>query len=468
MKNRIPAILLSGAIIMTAAASFADHPVLSRFGALDFRPGKPERYVLDNGLTVYMLKDNTLPIVHISAFIGVGNAHDPAGKAGIAQMTSYLVKDGGSARYKADEIDRTLEYLGASISGDSYSEETRVSMTALSKDLDKVLDIYSDILMSPAFEEDKVKTAREAELEVIKRRNDKPDESVVREAKRVYYGPSHPYGMRPELDTVGSVSRGDLLSFHGDHYSPAGTILAVSGDFASVEAMLAALKDKFGGWKRAETALPAIPPAPALEGRRVYLIDKKVPQAFLVVMQKGTDYRSPDNYPLSVMTDILGGGFQSRLFREVRTNRGLAYSVYSANARRKNGGFLFSYCGTKPETYSQALSEMLKQLEAAGAAPPTAEEVSRSIGSIVNPFVFKFSTPHKLVSERALEELYGFKEGYLDSYVSDISAVSAESAMKAGKEYFDPARAVIFVIGDKSRFDRPLSDFGPVTELKED
>ncbi|MDT8286486.1 MAG: pitrilysin family protein [Elusimicrobiales bacterium] len=452
---------------MTASFSFAEHPVLSRFGALDFRPGKPERHVMDNGLTVYLLRDNTLPIVHISAFIGAGNAHDLPGKAGIAQMTSYLVKDGGSARYKADEIDEALEYLGASITGDSFSEETRVGMTALSKDLDKVMDIYSDILMNPAFEEEKVATARDAELEVIKRRNDKPDESAVREAKRMYYGPGHPYGLRPELDSVGSVSREDLLAFHRAFYAPGNTILAVSGDFASGEAMLAALNVKFGAWKSAETALPAIPPAPEIEGRRVYLIDKKVPQAFLVVMQKGTDYVNPDNYPLSVMTDILGGGFQSRLFREVRTDRGLAYSVYSANARRKNGGFLFSYCGTKPETYSQALSEMLKQLGLAGSAPPSADEVSRSIGSIVNPFVFKFSTPHKLVSERALEELYGFKAGYLDSFVADISAVSAESAMKAGKKYFDPSRAVIFVIGDKSKFDRPLSDFGPVTELAE-
>lgn len=468
MKTRISAMFLSGAIIMTAAASFAEHPVLSKFGSLDFKPGKPERYVLENGLTVYMLRDNTLPVVHLSAFIGAGNASDLPGKAGMAQMTAYLVKDGGSARYKADEIDKELEYLGASISGDAFSEEIRLDMTALRKDLGKVLDIYADVLMNPAFEEEKVKIARDAELEVIRRRNDKPDESAVREAKRMFYGPAHPYGVRTEAATVGSINRGDLLAFHGAFYRPNNAILAVSGDFPSDEAMLDMLREKFGVWKRAEVAAPAIPPAPELSGRRAYLIDKKVPQAFLVVMQKGTDYLSPDNYPLAVMTDILGGGFQSRLFREVRTGRGLAYSVYSANARRKGGGFLFSYCGTKPETYSQALSEMLRQLELAGAAPPAADEVSRSKGSIVNPFVFKFATPHKLVSERALEELYGFKKGYLDSFVADVSAVSAESAMKAGKKYFDPSRAVIFVIGDKSKFDRPLSDFGPVTELKED
>lgn len=81
---------------------------------------------------------------------------------------------------------------------------------------------------------------------------------------------------------------------------------------------------------------------------------------------------------------------------------------------------------------------------------------------------FKFATPHKLVSERALEELYGFKEGYLDSFVADVSAVTPATARAAGKKYFDPSRAVIFVIGDKSKFDRPLADFGPVTELKED
>ncbi len=452
----------------TSAASFAGHPVLSKFGQLDFRPGKPARYVMENGLTVHLLRDNTLPIVHATLFIAAGNAQDPPGKAGISQMTAYLVKDGGSARHKADDIDKTLEYLGASISGDSYSEETRLDMTALRKDFDRVFDIYADVITAPAFEEEKLKVARDAELEVIRRRNDKPDESVVREAKRMFYGPAHPYGVRTEPAAVGSVTRRDLLDFHSAFYRPANSILAVSGDFASDEAMLAAVREKLGGWTGAAAPRAGIPAAPELTGRKVYLIDKKVPQAFLVVMQKGTDYLTPDNYPLAVTTDLLGGGFQSRLFREVRTNRGLAYSVYAASARRKNGGFLFSYCGTKPETYSQALSEMLRQLELAGAETPAEEEISRSRGSIVNPFVFKFATPHKLVSERALEELYGFKDGYLDSFVADVSAVSAEDVMKAGRKYFDPARAVIFVIGDKSKFDRPLSDFGPVTELKED
>jgi zinc protease len=111
---------------------------------------------------------------------------------------------------------------------------------------------------------------------------------------------------------------------------------------------------------------------------------------------------------------------------------------------------------------------MLKQLGRAGAEAPDAEEMSRSKGSTINPFVFKFSTPHRLVSERALEEFYGYKEGYLDSYVADISGISAEAARAAGKKYFDPGKAVIFVIGDSAKFDKPLSEFGPVTELKED
>lgn len=469
MKNHLAKAVLIGLMINIAApAAFAAHPELAGLGQIKFSaPGVP-RYVLDNGLVVYIVKDNTLPVIHMSAFIKAGSAYDPAEKIGLAQMTAALLRDGGTAGYKAEDIDKTLEYLGASLDSGAYTEETQAEMTTLKKDLEKVLDIYADVLRNPAFEEEKIKIARDESLEIIRRRNDNPSKAASREAKRMFYGPAHPYGRRSEESTINAISKADLAAFHAANFKPNNMILAVSGDFASDEAMLALLKAKFGDWKSGEVSRPVIPAPAYAGGRKVYLIDKDVSQTSIVLTQPGLARVNPENYPLSVLTDIIGGGFESRLFSEVRTKRGLAYSVQASNANLSEGGFLYTFCGTKAETYSQALTEMLKQLGLVGSEPVSKEELERSKGSTINPFVFKFSTPHKLATERALEEFYGYKKGYLDSYVEDVSKVDSARTLAVGAKYFNPANAQIFVIGNSKKFDKPLSEFGAVTELKED
>jgi predicted Zn-dependent peptidase len=469
MKTKFYAALAAGLVtIMTPQNSLAGHPELEKLGQIKFSVPPVSRYALDNGLIVYILKDNTLPVIHVSALVRSGSAYDPAGKTGLAQMTANLMKDGGTKKYTAEDLDKTLEYLGASLDISAYTEETSVDMTSLKKDFDKVLDIYADVFRNPVFEDSKIEINRDEELEVIRRRNDSPSKASVREARRMFFGVDHPYGRRSELETIKSVTKADLAAFHSEHFLPNNTILAISGDFASEAEMLAKIKEKFGGWARADVPSLTVPPPAFSGGRKVYFIDKDTAQAFLVVVQKGLERTNPDNYQLSVLSDILGGGFQSRLFNEVRTKRGLAYDVSAGVAGLRKNGFAITTCGTKPQTYSQAMSEILNQLSLVGKEAVSKEELERSKGSIINPFVFKFSTPQRLALQRAAEEYYGQKKGYLDSYVEDISKVDTASTLAIGKKVFDPDNALIFVIGNSKKFDKPLSEFGPVTELKED
>ena len=455
-------------MLITASTLWAMPPGMPAAPDLEFRPPKGERFVLDNGLVVFLMKDNTLPVVHLSAMVGVGNAHDPAAKIGLVELASQMLKDGGTKSYTADEIDKQLEYLGASIESAAYSEESRLDMTTLKKDLGQVLDIYAEVLRAPVFSEEKLKILKDEELEMLRRRNDKPNDVLFREAKRMFYGANHPYGWRKEAATVAAITRADMQAFHAAYYKPNNIILSVSGDFASDEAMLKTLKEKFSSWEKGTVARAEIPDFEPKKGRQIYFIDKESAQTFIVIFQKGLGYNSPGEYPLTVLTEILGGGMQSRLMTEVRSKKGLAYTVNSSSPRRTKTGFTYTYCGTKPETYSQALAEILKQLERAGSEPVPQDELKRGKDAIINPFVFKFPTPFKLISERASEEYYNLRDGYLDNYVSRIRKVSQDDLLATAKDIFDTKNALIFVIGNSKKFDKPLSEFGPVTELKED
>lgn len=454
--------------LFSAAAAFALPPKLPALAGVDFKPPKGDRAVLDNGMVVYLMKDNTLPVVHMTAYIRTGKLNDPVEKIGLGEMTASLLKDGGTLKYKADEIDKTLEFLAASVETSLGIEEARANLTSLKKDLDTVLDIYADVLMNPAFDPEKVKLRRDETLEMIRRRNDDPGRAVVREALRAFYGPAHPYGWRSEEATVNAVTIEDMKAYHANYYRPNNIILAVAGDFPSNEEMLAKLKARFGAWPRGEVKFPVIPPVQLAGKRQVFHIEKDISQTFLVMLQRGIKRHDPIEYPLTVTTEMLGGGLSSRLAAEIRSRKGLAYTVYSYSAKKPDYGYTLAYCGTKPETYSQALSEMLRQFKLIGEEAAPAEEVTRARDSIVNSFVFRFPTPFELIAERAAYEYYGYKADYLDNYVDNIAATDPAAVLGTSKKLFHPDDSMIFVIGTSKKFDRPLSEFGPVTELKED
>ena len=449
------------------SSNFALPAALPKLGGLNFKPPRGTRAVLGNGLVVYLLKDGTLPVIHLTAYIRTGKINDPAGKIGLGEMTAGLLKDGGTLKYKPEEIDRTLEFLAASVESSMGIEEGRADLTCLKKDLDAVLDIYADVLMHPAFAPDKVKLRRDEMLEMIRRRNDDPGRAVVREALRSFYGPAHPYGWRSEEATVKAVTSEDLKACHDNYYWPNNIILAAAGDFGSDEEMLGKLEARFGAWPRGEVKFPVIPPVSIKGERQVFHIEKDAAQTYIVMLQKGLKRHDPLEYPLTIANEILGGGLSSRLASEVRSRLGLAYTVYSYSVKKPDYGYSLAYCGTNPETCGQALSEILRQYELISREAAPAEEVKRARDSIVNSFVFRFPTPFDLITERASYEYHGYEAGYLDNYVENLSKVSPAAVLETSGKLFKPEGAMLFVIGNSRKFDKPLSAFGPVTELKE-
>ncbi len=444
-------------------------PRLPKSKPLDFSPPKGARHTLKNGMIVYILKDNTLPIINIATKLKAGKIYDSNDKKGLAELTADLLKDGGTLKYKPEEIDKILEFSGASINSAAYMEGAEVSMRCLSKDFKKTFDIYADVLMNPTFNDDKLKLLKDDTLEIIRRRNDKPDSRAIREAKRMFYGKSHPYGWRTEPETIKAINKSDLKNFHSNFYKPNNMILTVSGDFKSEKEILENLNNAFSSWKQGKVNFPEIPQVKIKEKRNIYFIEKDIAQAFIVLIQKGLKRHDKTDFPLQVANHILGGGdFSSRLTNEIRTKRGLAYSVFSGFLEYPDYGYFLAYCGTKPETYSQALEELLKQFQLMKEKPVSAQELNIAKSAIINSFVFKFPTPFSLINERASNELYGYSKDYLDNYTKEMAKVTQDSVLKASKKILDPDNAMIFVIGNSKKFDKSLSTFGKVSILKED
>ena len=465
------AFALVAAVLTMAPAVGATYPYANtrpesiKAKPLSFAPPEPYRTTLPNGMVVYALEDHQLPLVEITAYIKVGSIYDPADKAGLAEMTGSLMRTGGTLTRTGDEIDEQLEYIAASVEVSIGHEYGTASLSVLKQDLDQGLAIFADVLMHPAFREDKVELARQQILEEIRRRNDDPPSLADREFMRLVYGPDSPWARIPMPATIKSITRQDLLDLHARYFVPNHIILAASGDFSRAD-LIRKLQALFGAWPRQSTPLPQIPDPPASFRPGVYFIPKSVPQSVVEMGHFGIKRMSPDQYAVQVMDFILGAsGFTSRLMSQVRTARGLAYEVYAVVSPNADGGLFRAVALTKASTTAEADRLMVKILHQMQTQPPTDAEMQVAKDSLINSFVFEYDTPEKLVSQRALREMLGYPPDYLKSYPANIRKVTKAEVVEAARKYLHPDRMVQLIVGDKAQLEGQLATLGSVTTV---
>ncbi|MBW3622985.1 MAG: insulinase family protein [Armatimonadetes bacterium] len=442
------------------------HPRTVPIKPFTFDPPEPRREVLPNGLVIYLMEDHDLPVFNISAYTKVGGIYVPPEKAGLGGLTGTVMRTGGTEELTGDEIDRRLEFVGARVETSIGAEYGTASGTSLIKDSDLVIEILNGILRNPAFREEKLELARGQVLEALRRQNDDPNAISAREFSRLVYGRESPYALVPTVRTVRNVKREDLREFHRRFYHPNNTILAVSGDFKSEE-MLARLRKAFGSWERKPVEFPKLDPVREVEKRQVYVVTRDLPQTVVRMGHLGMRRHSPDEPAVSVLNEIFGGGgFSSRLMREVRSNRGLAYSVGAIIRSGPDRGLYLAAAQTKTESASETAELIADLMEEIRSKPVTAEEVNLAKESILNSYVFQFDSAAEIARQRALLELQGFPADYLETYPAKIRAVTPADVRTAAQKYLHPDRMVVLFVGKTEGLTPPNSKLGPATPLE--
>jgi zinc protease len=465
--KRILAILILSLFTATAPSLAASvTPRTMTFPPLKFQIPKTERVVLENGMIVHLLEDHELPTVSMTAFIGTGSVYDPPGKSGLAGLTGAVMRSGGTAGTPAEKMDDELEFMASSVESGIGRDVGNASMTCLSKNLDRTLQIFSQVLMSPVFRPDRVELARKNTIEALRRENDNPKEVADRELNKEIYRGS-PLGRYPTIDSVSAVSREDMIAFHRKYYHPNNIILAVAGDFNRAE-IVAKLNKAFAGWKKERVSFPPVPLPDTNRKAGVYLIKKDVNQSVVRMGQLSVDKNNPDIYALRVMNFILGGGgFESKLMTQIRTKKGLAYNVDSDySIGRRFPGTFTAETETKAESTTTTIGLMKSIIAGMTTTPVTEKEVSQAKDSMINAFIFGFTSSASVANQRAMLEYYGYPEGYLENFRANIAKVTSDDVLRVAQKYLRPGSMQLVVVGDESKFDKPLSVFGEVSEIK--
>jgi zinc protease len=431
-----------------------------------FKPQQPKRIELKNGMVIFLQEDHELPLIDGTARIRGGSVNEPASKAGLVDIYGEVWRTGGTKTRTGDQLDDFLEVRAAKVETGGGPDSTTISWSCLKGDLDDVFKAFVDVLQNPEFRPDKIDIAQKEMFDNISRRNDEVGEIAHRETVKLAYGPDNPYARIAEYATVAAVTRQDLIDWHGKYVHPNNIILGVSGDFDPA-AMEARLRTAFDSWpkgpagpKRNEVKYSPATPA-------YYLVSKEdVNQSTIHMVSLGTTRDNPDYYAISVLNEAFGGGFSSRLFNDIRTKRGLAYSVGGGiGTNFGHPGILQVAIGTKSQSTIEAIQAADEDIANLKKQPITDDEIKHAKDAILNAFVFRLDSPDKILTERMTYEYYGYPPDWLDKYQEEVKKVSAADVNRVAAKYMHRDQMAVLVVGNTKEFDKPLSSLGAVKNI---
>ena len=465
-------VIVSFALVFTFLASSCSQKYAADYKQLKYPTlGQIEipqvrRVTLANGMQVFLLEDHELPLVNLSALIRTGSVYEPADKIGLAAVTGTVMRTGGTTSKTGDQIDEQLEQIAASVETGIGLNAGGASMSVLKEDVDTGLSILADVLMNPAFREDKIELAKIVHRSSIARRNDFPFSIAFREYTKLIYGPESVYARHTEYATIDNITRDDLVAFHKKFFHPNNTTLAVWGDFDAGQ-MTKKIEEAFKAWDKAD-AKPAPVPQVKYEFRpTVNVIQKQdMNQSCICLGHIGGMMNDPDYFSLLVMNEILGGSFTSRLFKNVRSRMGLAYAVFGVySADYDHPGVFYVGCQTKSKSTAQAIRAMSEEVRKITEAEVTDEELALAKESYLNSFVFNFDSKAEIVRRLMIYHYFGYPEDFLQKTKENVEKVTKADVLRVARKHLQPDKVQILAVGRPQDFDEPLSVFGQVREI---
>ncbi|HAH52424.1 MAG TPA: hypothetical protein DCL80_14700 [Balneola sp.] len=432
----------------------------------EFKKANVEEFQLDNGIKFYLVEDKELPLIRVSATIRTGSLQDPEGKEGLASMTGELMREGGSVNYPADKLNVLLEDKAAFMSTFIGQGSGSASMNILKEDFDELLPVFVDLVQNPLFPEDKIELSKTQRKSGISRRNDDQASIANREYSKLIYGENSPLTRQIEYATLDAISREDIVAFHKEAFVGNNMTFGVIGDFDTKE-MKKKLEEAFGSLPAGTENNLIYPEINYSFPSTVNFINKSdVNQSYVLVGHIGGLRENPDYAKIQMMNQILGGGFAGRLFQTVRTDLGLAYAVGGGYGSNINYPGTFSlFVMTKSSTTAQAIDALIAEVEKMQTNPVTKKELEDARDRFLNSLVFRYDSKQKILNERISNEYNGLSKDAFDKYVEDLKKVTVSDIQQVAKEYLNPDKVQILVVGNAEEVGDQLQKYGNVNEI---
>ena len=407
----------------------------------------PRETTLPNGLSLVVVEDNRLPLISYRLAFRVGGAFDPPDLPGLTDLLAGLLPEGTESK-TSKQIANEVARMGASLSAGATSDYTIVAASTLSQFNEAVLALMAEVILEPSFPENEVSLAKQNTKESLRQQRAQPSFLASEMVARVMFG-NHPYSVvAPTPESIDRSSRDEFVKFHRSKLVPNNAVLIVVGDVRYDE-ILKQAESLFSTWRRGEEIVANFPAPPVRTSRQAYLVDRPgSAQSNIVIANSGITRTSPDYFPMMLMHTVLGANASSRLFMNLREDKGYTYGAYSTlDARRTAGTFRVTAEVRTPVT-GDSLKEFFYELNRIRSEPVAEKELADAKAYLTGVFPIRLETQEGLTDQLVQIKMLNLPNDYLQMYRDRVQAVTREEIQRVAREYVKPDEAALIVVGD--------------------
>lgn len=415
---------------------------------------------LENGLEVFVVEKPELPKVLVGMATRAGTIADATGKEGVAAMTARMLRRGTKTK-QALQIDEALGDLGTNISGQANREYATLGSEVLTRDLDPLLAVMSDVVLNPSFPADEFEKEKQLTLDGLKQAANNPNSVANRVAAMIAYGADHPYG-RPAGGLPGSVAaitRDDLVRFHQERWKPGSSAMIFVGDIILNDAVAAARKH-FGSWSGGSAAAMNIPAKRPMPTGKVYLVDRPgAAQTVVSHILNAPERKSQDYYALSLANAVYGGGFGTRLNLNLREEKGYSYGVFAFPQHYSTAGAWVANGGVQTDKTKESVVEFMKELRyIAGEKPITQTEFEKAKLARIRGYAQQFEAYQRIGQQIADLWNFGLPMTTLQAEPDQLSRLQLSQVNAIAAKYAALPGTSLLLVGDLSKIEAGIRE----------
>lgn len=418
---------------------------------------------LPNGLTVVLVEDARFPLATVRLNFQAGSKYDPKDIPGLAEATASLLNEGTKTR-TARQISEETDSLGGTLG--AGADSLTISGSALAENLPKLLTLVADVARNASFPQDEVELHKANRTESLRAQRSEPGYLAQEKMAEVVYGAS-PYGhIGPTEASIAKLDAKTLAGFRDQYLVPNNATLIIVGKLGARDALTKAITAQFGSWQKKD-----LPPAPKMEfpapKRQIVLVDRPGSvQADIHIGRLAPIRTSSEFFPMMVGSNILGGGTNSRMFRNIREKEGFAYDAHTEYDTQRESGDFQAVTQVRNEVLEAALKAVVSELDQMANQPVEPAELTNIKNYMAGLYLLRLETQDGVANQLNTMNTLGLPKDYLETYVTRVRSVEPQQIQSAAKKYLAPDQATMVIVGDSSKIAETLKKFGDVKVVK--
>jgi zinc protease len=442
---------------------------------------RPVEKQLSNGIKLLILESHRAPSVTLTISIPSSPLRDPAGLPGVAEATAAIMQLGTTTR-SARQISEALADIGATLNinvgggggggrggfGGGGGDAGSITLSSLTESFDAALEIMADVLLHPSFPADEFGKWKSRQLSAIEQGRTSPNVLANELLLKVLYPNDVRQTARATVESLGKITRENLLQHYKTYYVPFGNLAGISGEITPRDAV-AKLEKTLGNWKGGPVERMTLPINPPIAEKKVYLIPRpNSVQTYLVLANRAVDRTNPDYIACLVMNQVLGSGPAARLFRIIREEKGYTYGISSGFTATHYQEHFLAATSVRTEVTEPALADTLQEFREIREVRVPKDEFEAAKHALIGSFAMVLESPAAVLARWMQQREYGLPEDYWDTYPEKIMAITAQDVQRVAKKYVPYDNVQIIAVGDASKISELLKKFGPLVEVSPD